>query len=451
MSKYCCCCKGEIDINYDELSLLTQILPKKQEGQEYDEKGNPVNPFIKSKLYPTSNFLYSYGNVPYGKILNLNNLLNKANSTINVKQICFGDVHSLMLFEIKKEDNKIETFLYGYGSNENGQLGLDYYPGKNNVYSSLQLINLDKVIKGKKFIFWKGLDYVIKDICIGDSFSLISIVYPSNQSLVLYRFELKKEDKFEINQGQNNNDKKTIFQEFFNTLINGSIVSVKAYGDRSLILTNKNNLYIKGTLYDMNMADDYVLYGHFKEDIKELHVGINNCLLLTNDNVILGVGHSEYGEFGLGDLSNNYAFYNGFYKVNDYFKSRQLEIIKLSTGARHSLILCSNGKVYCFGDNSDGQCCGLEKMVEQPMLVSFEDEKEFIIDIKAGFNHSMAKSKNGKVYVWGDSAWDKLGFKETRVDQFIPVEISDMKIRNVVGLFAGPMQSAIFVSGGVGT
>ena len=441
MSKYCCCCKGEIDINYDELSLLTQILPKKQEGQEYDEKGNPVNPFIKSKLYPTSNFLYSYGNVPYGKILNLNNLLNKANSTINVKQICFGDVHSLMLFEIKKEDNKIETFLYGYGSNENGQLGLDYYPGKNNVYSSLQLINLDKVIKGKKFIFWKGLDYIIKDICIGDSFSLISIVYPSNQSLVLYRFELKKEDKFEINQGKNNNDKKTIFQEFFNTLINGSIVSVKAYGDRSLI----------GTLYDMNMADDYVLYGHFKEDIKELHVGINNCLLLTNDNVILGVGHSEYGEFGLGDLSDNYAFYNGFYKVNEYFKSRQLEIIKLSTGARHSLILCSNGKVYCFGDNSDGQCCGLEKMVEQPMLVTFEDEKEFIIDIKAGFNHSMAKSKNGKVYVWGDSAWDKLGFKETRVDQFIPVEISDMKIRNVVGLFAGPMQSAIFVSGGVGT
>ena len=115
------------------------------------------------------------------------------------------------------------------------------------------------------------------------------------------------------------------------------------------------------------------------------------------------------------------------------------------------MILCSNGKVYCFGDNSDGQCCGLEKMVEQPMLVTFEDEKEFIIDIKAGFNHSMAKSKNGKVYVWGDSAWDKLGFKETRVDQFIPVEVSDMKIRNVVGLYAGPMQSAIFVSGGVGT
>ena len=56
--------------------------------------------------------------------------------------------------------------------------------------------------------------------------------------------------------------------------------------------------------------------------------------------------------------------------------------------------------------------------------------------------------KTGKIYVWGDSAWDKLGFKETRVDQNEPVEVSDLKIRNVIGMFAGPMQTAFFVSGG---
>ena len=61
----------------------------------------------------------------------------------------------------------------------------------------------------------------------------------------------------------------------------------------------------------------------------------------------------------------------------------------------------------------------------------------------------MAKSKSGKVFVWGDSAWDKLGFKETRVDQFTPVEVSDMKIRNVIRMFAGPLQSTFFISGGI--
>ena len=126
-----------------------------------------------------------------------------------------------------------------------------------------------------------------------------------------------------------------------------------------------------------------------------------------------------------------------------------LGIKKISTGARHSLVLCNNGQLYCFGDNSDGQCCGLEKIVTVPTLIRFDDSDEVIVDIKAGFNHSIAKGKTGKIYVWGDSAWDKLGFKETRVDQYDPVEVSDLKIRNVIGIFAGPKQSAFFISGGI--
>ena len=133
---------------------------------------------------------------------------------------------------------------------------------------------------------------------------------------------------------------------------------------------------------------------------------------------------------------------------NRYFYNHSLRIKKISSGARHSLVLCEDGKVFCFGDNSDSQCCGLEKIVAVPTLVRFDDNSELIDDIKAGFNHSIAKSTKGNIYVWGDSAWDKLGFKETRVDQNEPVEISDLKIRNIYAIFAGPMQSAFFVSGG---
>ena len=136
-----------------------------------------------------------------------------------------------------------------------------------------------------------------------------------------------------------------------------------------------------------------------------------------------------------------------FLKI-DFFFENKLKIIKISSGARHSLVLCEGGKVYCFGDNSDSQCCGLEKIVSIPTLVRFNDFNEVIVDIKAGFNHSIAKGKTGKIYVWGDSAWDKLGFKETRVDQNEPIEVSDLKIRNIYSIFAGPMQSAFFVSGG---
>ena len=31
-------------------------------------------------------------------------------------------------------------------------------------------------------------------------------------------------------------------------------------------------------------------------------MGINNCLLLGDDNTIYGVGHNEYKEFGISDI-----------------------------------------------------------------------------------------------------------------------------------------------------
>ena len=212
-------------------------------------------------------------------------------------------------------------------------------------------------------------------------------------------------------------------------------------------------------------------------------LGINNCLLLSEDNIIYAIGHNEYKEFGIADeelknsnitnrkstksinrelLNNNINNnlnkniiktnnindnYNEIVFTNNFFKDRGLNIQKISTGARHSMVLCSNGELYCFGDNSDGQCSGFEKIVDEPTLIEFEDEDEFIIDIKAGFNHSIAKGLSKKIYVWGDSTWGKIGIKESTIDQFDPLEINDMKIRNVVNIFAGPMHSGFFTSG----
>ena len=59
----------------------------------------------------------------------------------------------------------------------------------------------------------------------------------------------------------------------------------------------------------------------------------------------------------------------------------------------------------------------------------------------------MAKGLSKKVYVWGDSTWGKIGIKDSTIDQFDPLEINDMRIRNVINIFAGPMNSAFFTSG----
>jgi alpha-tubulin suppressor-like RCC1 family protein len=356
--------------------------------------------------------------------------------------------------------NKIsEAYVFGYGSNENGELGLDYDPKRiNNYYHSWTPIPLN-YIGEPTYIIPNRLHFRVYNVYCGDKFSLISVIYEDG-SLGLYRFMLRKDDKFSLLNGEIEDEKKRcIHMEKFNSLHNGGIKDVAVFGDRILVLTHLNYLYIRGILYDMGNAGDYVLYKKFQTKIISLHAGINNCLLLDTNDIIYAIGHNDYCEFGIKDENLNQAILDVPHSPNEYlkkgetfenrfFKNNNLKITKISSGARHSLVLCDNGQVYCFGDNSDSQCCGLEKIVSVPTLVRFNDVNEFIVDIKAGFNHSIAKGRTGKIYVWGDSAWDKLGFKETRVDQNEPVEISDLKIRNIYSIFAGPMQSAFFVSGG---
>jgi alpha-tubulin suppressor-like RCC1 family protein len=319
-------------------------------------------------------------------------------------------------------------------------------------------------------------EFLVDDVNVGDDFSIVTVKDLTRNNLLMIRFQLSKDDQFEILSNNNNTIKNCITKEKFDTSDNKGIKQVGCFGNRILVLTNNNSLYMKGILYDMSNATEFKKCAKFNENILYFTLGINNCLLLSEENVIYAIGHNEYKEFGIPDeeqIKNKYTIkksrskllpedlkkslmktngnindnYNEKIFVNNFFKERGLTIQKVSTGARHSMVLCTNGELYCFGDNSDGQCSGFEKIVDEPTLIEFEDEDEIIIDIKAGFNHSIAKGLSKKVYVWGDSTWGKIGIKESTIDQFDPLEINDMKIRNVINMFAGPMHSGFFTSG----
>ena len=90
------------NINYslDDLDESTQILPKK----------HSINDSI--ELYPENNLLFTYGYNTYGDVIDLNKLINESKITLNVKQICFGENHTLMLIESLEDDIVKETFLF---------------------------------------------------------------------------------------------------------------------------------------------------------------------------------------------------------------------------------------------------------------------------------------------------------------------------------------------------
>ena len=86
MSTTCCaccdcdCCIGSINDNLDHLTTATQILP-----QIHNQLSTYTTLGVKEQLSPENNILISFGNITYGKTLNLNimNFLRKTTKYSN--------------------------------------------------------------------------------------------------------------------------------------------------------------------------------------------------------------------------------------------------------------------------------------------------------------------------------------------------------------------------------
>lgn len=93
-------------------------------------------------------------------------------------------------------------------------------------------------------------------------------------------------------------------------------------------------------------------------------------------------------------------------------------IIGISGGAGHTLILDTNGYVYCCGWNSKGQL-GLSD--DTTRLEQIEILKEFkIVQISCGWDFSAAVSACGKQFVWGNNTYTQLGLSKSITCTGIP-------------------------------
>lgn len=94
------------------------------------------------------------------------------------------------------------------------------------------------------------------------------------------------------------------------------------------------------------------------------------------------------------------------------------EVVSIAGGAGHTLILDSNGRIYCCGWNSKGQL-GLSD--DTLKLTQIEILKEFkIVEISCGWDFSAAVSECGKQFVWGNNQFTQLGLSKSITCTGIP-------------------------------
>jgi len=138
------------------------------------------------------------------------------------------------------------------------------------------------------------------------------------------------------------------------------------------------------------------------ESLKDMALGVSHTALLTESGRVFAWGRGVEGQLG----------------INEEYTEVPMEVLALNTlgkivaitaGSLHTLALDTNGRVYCFGDNSEGQC-GLgdentDSTISEPVLVRGL-ENEVISFIGAKDTNCVAITDEGKVFMWGNGERD---------------------------------------------
>ena len=334
--------------------------------------------------------------------------ISKYNQTPNVlvSKIVCGNSHCLILFN--------NGDLYGFGGNEEGQLGVAITNEESKYIGTLQKIT---------FTLPNIEELKVEDIAAGDTFSLVLIRYNNTRTKVV-RFGINQADKYRTNL---NNVVVTSIEDVGNEE-NVEITKIAAFGKRKIVITQTNEIYLSGLDFSSMKLDEYVHFAVFNTQINSICLGANHCIIIDSNNDIYGLGDNTYGELGPYKLS-----LTSFTKIQ--FDNLKAPIAKISCGARHTLILLDNGELYCLGDNSEGQCYGFSTRISTPIKVNL-DIKEKIVDCYCGYTHNMLVLDNGDVMSWGDASSGKLGYDEEHFTQTTPKVILNLKEKcvNKIGL-----------------
>ena len=151
--------------------------------------------------------------------------------------------------------------------------------------------------------------------------------------------------------------------------------------------------------------------------------GSNNSLAITSNGELYSWGYNGDGQLGIGlpplVQPTPLAVSTSSLPVGTTFSA-------IAVGYDHSLALSFDGLLYAWGANDEGQLGdGTQSLsaVVLPVSTSSFPVGTTFSQIVAGKQYSMALSSEGVVYAWGDNYWGQLG-DGTSVDSYLPVRVS---------------------------
>ncbi|KAL2610465.1 hypothetical protein R1flu_029038 [Riccia fluitans] len=130
-------------------------------------------------------------------------------------------------------------------------------------------------------------------------------------------------------------------------------------------------------------------------------------------------------------------------------KVQGLEKVKaIAVGAFHNLALLESGELWAWGNNEYGQLgIGDTQPRAQPVQVKGLDGLD-LVDIAAGGWHSMALTANGEVYGWGRGEHGRLGFGDDKSSKMVPAPVDVLAGESVIQISCGGTHSVALTKDG---
>ncbi|MGH7217887.1 MAG: IPT/TIG domain-containing protein [Candidatus Microsaccharimonas sp.] len=185
--------------------------------------------------------------------------------------------------------------------------------------------------------------------------------------------------------------------------------------------------------------------------ITAVAVGSEHSVALSSDGKVYSWGEGAYGRLGEGSTADRPTPV----AVDASGALLGKTVVAITVGRMHSLALTSDGSVYAWGYNSEGQLgdsSSNDRHTPVPVYTVGELMNKKVVAISAGYNHSLALTSDGRVYAWGGNASGQLGDgNSTSADITRPVSIlypEGLAGKFITSISAGYLYSLALTSDG---
>jgi alpha-tubulin suppressor-like RCC1 family protein len=202
----------------------------------------------------------------------------------------------------------------------------------------------------------------------------------------------------------------------------GPVVQVAAGDSHSLAVTSTGQLYTFGFnnfgqlgiatnsgTEDPNPTPTLVGLPGATGPVVQAAAGTEDSVAVTSTGQLYAFGDNFYGELGFATNTNANPT-----PMLVRLPGETGPVVQVAAGGAHSLVVTSSGQLYAFGDDSWGQLGSpspnpMNFSNPTPTLVRLPGETGPVVQVAAGFDHSLAVTSTGQLYAFGRNDFGELG------------------------------------------